>query len=106
SGCKVTRLAAVRAKSFCQSLGHRKSQCCGHLKRLDAHIDKPSDDTSGRVGVQRTEYQVPCKCGFDGNVGRFKIADFADHNHVGVAAQDVSQHGRKLHLVSVVDFRL
>ena len=35
-----------------------------------------------------------------------KIADFADHDHVRIAAQDVSQHRVEAHLVGRVDFDL
>ena len=50
--------------------------------------------------------------GADGDFGRILIADFADHNDIGVLAQDVAQGigerepdlGADLHLVHAGDF--
>ena len=43
------------------------------------------------VGVEGGEDQVAGQGGADRDVGRLPVADFADHDDVGVLAQDVAQ---------------
>ena len=47
------------------------------------------------VGVNRRKHQVAGKRGLDCDLSGFGVADFADHDLVGVVAQDGTQSARK-----------
>jgi hypothetical protein len=46
---------------------------------------------SGAVGVQRAQHQVAGQRGLDGDARGLLVADLADHDHVGVGAQEGAQ---------------
>ncbi len=55
-------------------------------------ISRVIDD--GRVvGVQGGEHQVAGQRGLDGDLGGLVVADLADHDDVGVLAQEGAQRG-------------
>ena len=56
--------------------------------RLDAHVEEASDDVDDVVGVDGGEDQVARQRRLDGDLRRLGVADFADHDLVGVVAQD------------------
>ena len=66
----------------------------------------------GVVGVQRREHEMAGQRGLDRDLRRLEIAHFADHDDVGVLAQDGAQHMRegqadlRLHLDLVDAFEL
>lgn len=51
------------------------------------------------------------KCGFDGDFSRFKVADLADHDDIGVLTQEAAERSREvqtdfvmhLHLVDTIE---
>src|SRR5579859_1978388 len=62
---------------------------------LDAHVDEAADDVGDVVGVDGGENEVAGQSGLNGDLRGFLIADFADHDFVGVVAQDGAQASRE-----------
>src|SRR3984893_2503462 len=56
------RCGAMAAQSTRQPLCHDKPHSGCYEKRLDAHINKPSESAQRVVGVQSREYHVPGQC--------------------------------------------
>ena len=63
----------------------------GDEERLDAHVDQTGDRARRVVGVQRGEHEVAGQRGLDGDLGGLLVADFADHDDVGVLPQEGAQ---------------
>jgi hypothetical protein len=63
----------------------------GDEERLNLHVDEPGQGSGGVVGVQGAEHQVTGQSGADGDVGGFAVADFPDHDDIGILAQNVAQ---------------
>lgn len=57
-------------------------------ERFDSHIVEPRDGTGGIVGVQSGEHLVTGESRFDGDIGGFVVANFPDHDDVGILAED------------------
>jgi hypothetical protein len=53
------------------------------------------DGAGGVVGVERGEHQVTGERGADGDLGGVFVADFTDHNDVGILAEDVAEGARR-----------
>src|ERR1044071_5999102 len=43
--------------------------------------------------MEGREYEVASECGFDSDLSRFEVADFADQNDVGILAQERTKSG-------------
>ena len=54
--------------------------------------------------MEGAEEEVPGQAGFDGDAGGFGVADFTDHEHLGILPQQGSQSSREGH--SAVGFDL
>src|ERR1700690_1839986 len=86
---------AMLADHANQALGHDAIQRGHEIIRLDAHVDKAADYVGDVVGVNRGEDEVARKRGIDGDLRRFLVADFADHDFVRIVAQDGAKAARK-----------
>ena len=75
-------------------------------KRLHAHVGQPCDGAGRVVGVQRGQHQVARQAGLNGDLRRFRIADFANHHHVRVLPQDGAQRAGKGEFNARVHLRL
>ena len=53
--------------------------------------------------MQGGQHEVTCERCLDGGPGRLDVADFADHHHIRVVAQDGSQPGLEGHAHLVID---
>ena len=73
---------------------------------LDAHVAQSRDGADRGVGVQRRQHQVAGERGLHGDLRGFEVADFADHHHVRVLAQDGAQAAREGHFDLGVDLGL
>ena len=79
----------------------------GHEEGLHAHVDEAGVGAGRVVGVDGAEDKVAGERGANGDLGGVEVADFADHDDVGVLAQHVAQGagegeadlGAHLHLV-------
>src|SRR5262249_50421376 len=97
---------ALRAQRPHQPLGDGAEQAVGQEVRVDAQVEDAGDHAGRHGGVDRREHQVAAVGGADGNVGGLRVADFADHDHVGGLAQYAAQQFGKAHVDTRVDLRL
>ena len=81
-------------------------QCRDEIIGLHAHMDESPDDVQHVVGVDRCQYQVPCQCRLNGDLSRFRIPNFSDHNLVWVVSQDRTQPAGKRQAFLFVDGNL
>ena len=101
----VDGLAAGLAQPARQALrddqAHRGRDGIG----LHAHVDQARQRLRRVVGVQGREHQVAGLRGLDGDFRGFEVADFADHHHVRILAQEGAQRRGEgqAHLVVDVD---
>ena len=84
----------MRANRAHEALGHNRLDRGGDQEGLDAHVNEAREGARGIVRVQRAEHQVAGQGGANGDLRRLQVADFPDHDHVGVLPQDMAQpHG-------------
>ena len=110
----ATAALAGRIEPADQALGQHALDGRGHEVGLDAEVDQACDGPAGVVGVQSGEHEVARQGGLDGDPGGLGVADFADHDHVGVLPQHCAQGrtesetGRGVcgHLHHAIDFIL
>src|SRR5690242_1537010 len=88
-------LAVVQAAG--QALGDHQSHRRGDGVGRDAHVHQARDGLRRVVGVQRGEHHVAGLRSLDADLGRFQVADLADHDHVRVLAQERAQGGGEGH---------
>ena len=69
---------------------------------LDAEIQQADDGACRGIGVQRRQHEVAGERGVDADAGRFPVAHLADHDDVGVEAQERAQRARE----AQADFRV
>src|SRR5260370_24813562 len=86
---------ALRTDHANEPLRHDAVQSGDKVIRLDAHIDEAADDVGNVVGVDGGENEVAGGGRLDGDLGGFLIADFANHELVGVVPQDGAQAARE-----------
>ena len=88
---RLVRLAAVRAELPREALReHGRDRRAGE-ERLDAHLAEARDRRGRVVRVQRREDEVARESGLDRDLRRLGVADLADHDDVGVRAEDRAQ---------------
>ena len=96
----------MRTKSSDQSLGNRQSQCGGNEEWLNPHVNQSGDRPCRRIGMKRTEHQMARQCCFDGHICCLRIADFSNHDHIGIITQDRPQCFAETHFIRRVDRHL
>ena len=74
-----------------QALRHDAIQRRNEIVRLDAHVDEAADHVGHVVGVNRGENQMAGERRVDGDLRGFLVANFADHDLVGVVTQNGTQ---------------
>lgn len=74
-----------------ESLGHDEVYRRCDEERLDAHVDKAYDGGGGVVRVERAEDQVTREGRSYGQFRGFAVADFANHDHVGILSEQGAQ---------------
>src|SRR6185369_4817054 len=87
----AVELFAMLADDPYQTLRQHGDQRTGDQVVLHAHVGEARDGARGVVGVQRGKDQVAGQRGAYGDVGGFAVADLADHDDVGILADDVPQ---------------
>jgi hypothetical protein len=78
-----------------QALTKDRLQCGRNKKRLHAHIDQARNCTRRIIRMQCRKDQMPRERRLNSNLRRLEIARLANHNAVGVLAQEVPQHARE-----------
>src|ERR1035437_3240098 len=86
---------AVLANLAHQALGQDAVQRGHKIIGLHAHVEKAAQHVQDVIGVHGGEHQVAGEGGVDGDLRGFLIADFADHDLVGIVAQYGAQAARE-----------
>ncbi len=81
----------MRAQHANQPLRQYAKQAGGQKIGLDAHVGQTRHGARRVVGMQRCQHQMAGKRRLHGNLRRFQIADFTDHDHVRILAQQRAQ---------------
>ena len=105
---------ATRANFAHQPLAQHALQTGGDEERLDAHVDQARHGAGRIVGVKRGEDEVAGERSLDGDLRRFQVARFPDHDAVRVLPQKGPQGARESqpdrlvdrHLLDALDFVL
>src|SRR6202158_3886484 len=74
--------------------------------RLDAHVQEAPQYVHHVIGVDGGEHEVPGERRLDGDLGGFVVANFADHDLVGIVTQDGTQTAREGQSLFLVDRNL
>ena len=88
-------LAALGAEAARQALGDDAVDRACQQPGLDAHVLQPRDRAGRVVGVEGREHEVAGHARLHRDPGRLLVADLADEQHVGVAAQDRPEPSRE-----------
>ncbi|MNR99701.1 hypothetical protein D3C72_309410 [compost metagenome] len=85
------RAGAVVAQTPDQTLTRHATHDVGQQIVFNPQVQQTRDGGEGRIGVDGRDDHVARQCGLDGDSRRFGVADFADHDDVGVLTQDGAQ---------------
>ena len=94
---------AMRAKHPHQALRHDAVQGRDKGVGVHRHVLKAAQHVKHIVGVHGREHQVAGERRLHGNLGGFGVADFADHDLVGVVPQNGAQAQRKGQALAFID---
>ncbi len=100
---QLRRHATRLAKTPHQSLRRDEPQRRRQVVRRNANIDQSCDGGGCIVGMQRRKHKMTGLRGLHGDVGRFGVADFADHDHVRVLPHERAQRDRESEARFVAD---
>ena len=85
---RADRLRALVAGLAHEALGEQAHERRGDEERLDPHVDEPRDAAGGVVRMDSREHEVTGERRGDRDLGRLAVADLADHDDVGIVAQE------------------
>ena len=94
---------AIRAAHAQQPLRDDAVQRGDQAVAVHAHVGEPADDVEHVVGVHGRENLVAGERGLDGDMRGLGVADFADHDLVGVVPQDRAQPAHEGQPLLLVD---
>lgn len=86
-------LSAFFAYAADEALGHDAFNAACDEEWFDAHVQQACHCAGSVVGVQCGEDEVACERCLDGGFGGFLIANLADHDDVGIVAEDCAEAG-------------
>ena len=86
---------AVRADAAHEALRHHAAQHAREQEALDAELGEARHRARGVARVHRREHEVAGERGLHRHLRGLGVADLADHDDVGVLAQDRAQRGRE-----------
>ena len=86
-----------------QALGQNAVQRGNEVVGFDADVQEAAEHVDHVVGVNGGEDQVAGERGVDGDLGGFLIADFADHDLIGIVPQDGAEAAREGQALLLVD---
>src|SRR4051812_19875303 len=105
-GRHVDRLLALLAELAGETLGEDEVDGARHEERLDAHVEEAGDGSRSVIGVERREHQVARQSGLDADFRRFEVSDLADHDDVGVLAEEAAEGGGEVEADVLVHLHL
>ena len=85
---------------------HQTAQSGLQQERLHAHIGKACNGCRCRFGMQRGQHQMAGQRRVNGNMCRFRIADFADHDDIRILPHKGPQRLREGQANGGLDLRL
>ena len=97
---------AVLAVEADQALRENAVQRGDEVIGLDADVQEAAEHVDHVIGVDRGEDQVAGERRVDGDLRGFLIADFADHDLIGIVTQDGAQAAREGQALFLVDRNL
>ena len=103
---EVERHLAVRAQDAQQPLGDAAQERTGKEMRVHAQGQHALHRPGRQRGVQRGQDEVTAVGGAHRGLGRHRVADFADHDHVRRLAEYAAEQVREIDLQPEVDLRL
>src|ERR1035437_9132754 len=86
---------AVLADLAHQALGEDAVERGHKIVGLDAHVEEAPQHVQDVIGMHGGEHQVAGEGGIDGDLRGLLIADFADHDLVGIVTQNGAQAARE-----------
>ena len=100
------RRAARGTKRAHEPLREHAEQARREQIRLDAHVGKARHRARRVVGVQRRQHEMAGERCLHRDLRGLEVADLADHDDVGILAQDRAQRAREVELDPRIDLRL
>src|SRR5580704_6957040 len=100
--CRAAGFANQSHQSLCQNAvqsGHK-------VVRLDAHVEETPDNIDHVIGVDSSKNQVARERGLNGDLRRFGVANFADHDLVGIVTQNGAQSASEGQTFLLIDRNL
>ena len=94
--------AELAHQALCQHTQERRAE----QERLYAHIAQTGDGAERIIGVQGGQHQVAGERGLNSDLRGFFVADFANHDDVGVLPQDGPERFGKVEVNFRVDLGL
>ena len=92
-GRRAGRAFALGAEPANKALSHHTAQGRGQKVILEPHVAKARDGRGSAVGVQCRQHKMARQRRLDRDLRGLQIADFADHDDVGIMPQDGAQQG-------------
>ena len=96
----------MRAIDAHQTLGDDAVERSHQIERIDPDVQHAADHIEHAVGVHGGEHQMAGERGLDRDLRGFAVANFADHDLVGIMAQDGTQAAREGQAALFVDGNL
>src|SRR3989344_8948358 len=84
-----------RTKHLDEALGYRNIQSRRNEEGVHPHIDQSRDYAGGIIGVEGRKHNVTGKRGLHRELCRFFIPNLANHDNVGVLAENGTETARK-----------
>src|SRR3954464_16022797 len=105
SACPERRLAML-AELAQQTLPDHRAQCRAQQIALDAEVEQSRHGGWRGLRVQGGQHQMPGERGMNRDMRGFRVADFADHDDIGILAHEGAQRGREGETDRRLDLRL
>ena len=88
--------STTRAQCAYEPLGEHTLQGRSEQIAFDPHVDEPCDGRSRAVGMKRRQHQMSGQRGLNGDPSGLEIANFADHDDIGVLPEDRTERMREI----------
>ena len=89
-----------------QPLCQHPDQARRQQERLHTHVAQTRDRTRGSVRVKRRQYEMSGQTGLHGDLRGFQVSDLADHDDIGVLAEDGPESSCERHFDLGIDLSL
>lgn len=97
---------AMRTQLSRESLRYDHFETGDDEERIDSEIDETLDGVDRRIGVDRGEHEMSGDGSFDCEVGRFRVADFPDHDDIRILSEEAAESVREVESDLGTDLRM